>query len=79
MAISFGVAIFKFIKYEANMSKEEIESLLNDMEICENNDFKEENKDYDLGEVLAFCCDGEPKRHMLRYSDGKERIFSFDD
>lgn len=39
------------------------------------------NNDFDFGEILKFCNSDQPKTqgHKLRYSDGQERTFSFDD
>ncbi len=44
-------------------------------------DVLNKNDDHDFGEVLRTCRIGEPKTrgHMLRYADGQERAFSFDD
>ncbi len=42
--------------------------------------FTDSNDDRDFGKVLDFYSSGETKTqgHTLRYSDGTERIFSFD-
>lgn len=42
--------------------------------------FKDNNGDHDLGDVLQFFSSGIPKTHgnTLRYSDGQEKAFSFD-
>lgn len=40
--------------------------------------YKDENEDYDLGEVLRFFCDGINTTHKLRYDDGNEGIFYFE-
>lgn len=41
----------------------------------------DQNSDFDFGEVLKFCSSGQQKTqgYKLRYSDGHERAFSFDD
>lgn len=38
------------------------------------------NDDHDFGKVLAFYSSGDTKTqgHKLRYSDGQEKVFSFD-
>ncbi len=43
------------------------------------NDYKDCNNDYDLGEVLEFCSGKTIQKHKIRYSDGQEKTFSFDD
>ncbi len=40
-------------------------------------DYKNENKDYDLGDVLRFYGD-KSENHKIRYADGTEKILSFD-
>lgn len=40
--------------------------------------YKDENEDHDLGEVLRFFSDGINAAHKLRYDDGHEEIFSFE-
>ena len=44
-------------------------------------DVYDQNNDFDFGEVLKFCNSGQQKTqgHKLRYSDGQERTFSFDE
>lgn len=38
------------------------------------------NDDYDFGKVLSsYRTDTSEKTHKIRYSDGQERTFSFDD
>lgn len=54
------------------------EGLLKYLSKIEDEDFLYEDNDYDLGEVLEFCAVGEPRQHLLRYSDGTEEMFSFD-
>lgn len=39
--------------------------------------YKNEHEDYDLGEVLNFF-DNKSEGHKLRYLDGTEEIFSFE-
>lgn len=41
--------------------------------------YKNDNDDYDLGEVLKFCgSDTFPRREMM-CTDGQKRVFSFDE
>ena len=44
-------------------------------------DVYDQNNDFDFGEVLKFCSSGQQKTqgYKLRYSDGSEKAFSFDD
>lgn len=61
------------------LSTLEVKAFLESLSRIEDDeDFKYECNDYDLGEVLDFFADGEPRRHLLRYSDGTEEMFSFD-
>ncbi len=56
--------------------KELMDSLAEE-ELEEN--YKNDNDDYDLGEVLKFCgSDTFPKREMM-CTDGQKRVFTFDD
>ncbi len=41
--------------------------------------YKNDNDDYDLGKVLEFCGGDTFSKHEIMYSDGKKRIFSFED
>ncbi len=43
----------------------------------ENN--KNNNEDYDPDDVFKFLFDNTTTKHKIRYSDGIEREFSFDD
>ncbi len=59
---------------DARELKELIKSLNDDCNTIP----KENCEDYDFGEVLKFNS-SETVGHKLRYSNGKEYIFSFDD
>ncbi|KAI4448494.1 hypothetical protein C823_003014 [Eubacterium plexicaudatum ASF492] len=56
-------------------------NLLDALAEKDTSDVYDQNNDFDFGEVLKFCNSGQPKTqgHKLRYSDGQERTFSFDD
>lgn len=56
-------------------------NLLDALKEQEHSEVHDQNNDIDFGEVLQFCNLGQPKTqgHKLRYSDGQERSFSFDD
>lgn len=43
--------------------------------------YKDCNDDFNFGEVLDFCNDGNINKHgnILRYSNGQEKTFSFND
>lgn len=40
---------------------------------------KDRNDDHDFGKVLEFCGSGADEVHKVRYFDGQEASFSFDD
>lgn len=54
---------------------------LNDLEENNQSNFNSQNNDYDFGDVLRFFETDKNKTrgHKLRYSDGTEKTFSFDD
>lgn len=46
----------------------------------ETENYTDSNNDHDFGKVLEFCKSAEPvKERKIRYSDGTERNFSFED
>lgn len=54
------------------------DNLLKTLSNNETANYKNENEDYDLGEVLRFFSDGINTTHKLRYDDGHEEFFSFE-
>jgi len=43
----------------------------------ETNNYTDNNDDYDLGEVLKFCCENKTSGHKIRCSDEQMQVFSF--
>lgn len=41
-------------------------------------DYRDYNNDHDFSEVLELCGGNTEQRHKIRYSDGQEKYFSFD-
>lgn len=37
------------------------------------------NNDHDFSEVLKFCGDSKTQAHTIRYANGEEKNFSFDE
>ena len=59
----------------------EAENLLKALSTKENTDdntYTYNNDDRDFGEVLKFCSGNTMPEHKIEYSDGIERILSFD-
>ncbi len=56
-------------------------NLLDALAEKDTSDVYDPNNDFELCEILKFCNSGQQKTqgHKLRYSDGQERTFSFDD
>lgn len=52
-----------------------LEALSNDEE---SKVHKNHNDDHDFGDVLEFCSGETEHKNKLRYPDGKEEFFSFD-
>lgn len=54
--------------------------LINDLAAGESaGEYKDYNGDYNLVDVLKLYGENTPQRHKIRYSDGREEYFSFDD
>lgn len=59
------------------LASQEIINLITQKENNSNHVYN--NNDYNVSDVLNFCSDSTPKKHLLRYPDGKEETFSFEE
>lgn len=41
-------------------------------------DYKDDNSDHNFSEVLKVCGSNTSQKHKLRYFDGQEKYFTFD-
>lgn len=54
------------------------ENMLQSLMTEEKKNHKNSNDDRDFGKVLEFCGSDSVSEHKIRYSDGEEKFFSFD-
>lgn len=55
-------------------------SMLEALSVSENEqDYEYYNNDHDFSKVLEACSGDVTQKRKLRYADGQEKIFSFDD